>query len=335
MGGDWSPCRTHGSRRPAGTKRITPARRSRVVLFLSERLDASGTNPAPSIVPVKSGQPCMKWVLYDQRSCAQRPPEFLPDTCSAIHLGPRALPLQLPSSHVAAWLVLRGTLNGQLGDRPWTVAAREAIVWPEGAVRLVPGRNCWALGMVLPLQAWRSGNTRDVESPVLWQSRASHAMASALIRLIQTLRAEEDAELRGHAALVEAWAHQEPAQSLLHRCPGRTRQARRRTLSRLLRVRHCIQNDFDAGLRLDVLARQASYSAHHLVRLYRDVFGQTPSDHATSLRHQRAWELVALTPLSISDITAELGFDSRSAFCRAFKARYGVTATQAREGYRR
>lgn len=277
----------------------------------------------------------MRWVLYDQRSCAQRPPEFLPDTCSAVHLGPRALPLQLPSSHVAVWLVLRGTLNGQLGDRHWTVRGREAIVWPEGAVRLVPGRSCWSLGMVVPLRAWRSGSNRDVESPVLWQSRASHAMAAALIRLIRTLRAEDDAELCGHAALVEAWAHQEPAQSLLNRCPGRTRQARRRTLSRLLRVHHCIQNDFDAGLRLDMLARQASYSAHHLVRLYRDVFGQTPSDHATALRHQRAWELVARTPLSISDITAELGFDSRSAFCRAFKARYGVTATQARERCRR
>ncbi|HEY1141117.1 MAG TPA: helix-turn-helix transcriptional regulator [Lysobacter sp.] len=277
----------------------------------------------------------MTWVLYDHRNCAQRPPEFMAENCSAVHLGPRALPLQLPASHVSVWLVLRGTLNGQLGDRHWTVAAREAIVWPEGAVRLVPGRNCWAIGMVVPLQAWRSGSAQDSEAPVLWQSCASRAMASALIRLIHTLREDGDGDLAAHAALVEAWAYQEPAQSLLNLCPGRTRQARRRTLSRLLRVRHCIQNDFDAGLRLDVLARQASYSAHHLVRLYRDVFGQTPSDHATSLRHQRAWELVALTPLSISDITAELGFDSRSAFCRAFKARYGVTATQAREGYRR
>jgi AraC-like DNA-binding protein len=274
----------------------------------------------------------MTWVLYDQRSNAQRPPEFLPETCSAVHLGPRALPLQLPASHVATWLVLRGTLNGQLGERHWTVAAREAIVWPDGAVRLVPGRNCWALGVVVPMTAWQSVGGRDNDSPVLWQSRPSRAMVSALIRLVRALRSDRDGELAGHAALVEAWMHQEPAQFLLNRCPGRTRQARRRTLSRLLRVRHCIQNDFDAGLRLELLAKQASYSAHHLVRLYRDVFGQTPIDHATALRHQRAWELVARTPLSISDITAELGFDSRSAFCRAFKARYGVTATQVRSG---
>src|SRR5687768_15291545 len=103
----------------------------------------------------------MTWMLYDQRSNAQRPPEFLPDTCSAVHLGPRALPLQLPASHVATWMVLRGTLNGQLGERHWTVAAREAIVWPDGAVRLVPGRNCWALGVVVPMTAWQGVGGRD------------------------------------------------------------------------------------------------------------------------------------------------------------------------------
>ncbi|WP_460710927.1 helix-turn-helix transcriptional regulator [Lysobacter terrae] len=271
----------------------------------------------------------MTWVLFDHRDCAQRPPEFSVQTCTAVCLGARALPLQLPSTHVAVWLVLRGTLNGQLGDRHWSVAAREAIVWPEGAVRLVPGRNCWAVGVVVPAAAWTSIAARG-EVPVLWQSRAARRLVSSLAHLVRALRSESDADLAGHAALVEAWSHQEPAQSLLSRCPGRTRQARRRTLSRLLRVRHSIQNGFDEGVRLEALARQASYSAHHLVRLYRDVFGQTPTDHAATLRHQRAWDLVARTPLSISDITAELGFDSRSAFCRAFKACYGVTATQLR-----
>lgn len=277
----------------------------------------------------------MTWMLFDHRNCGQRPPDFPSEALSAVCLAPRAMPLQLPASHVATWLVLRGTLNGQLGDRHWTVSAREAIVWPDGAVRLVPGRNAWALGIVVPMAAWRSVEAHDREPPVLWQARASRGLVSTMSRLIRTLRAGDCGELAGHAALMEAWAHQEPAQSLLNRCPGRTRQARRRTLSRLLRVHHSIQNDFDAGLRLDCLAKQASYSAHHLVRLYRDVFGQTPTDHATALRHQRAWELVARTPLSISDITAELGFDSRSAFCRAFKARYGVTATEARAGGRR
>lgn len=273
----------------------------------------------------------MGWVLFDHRVCAQRSVEVPAQACTAFCLGARALPLQLPASHVATWLVLRGALHGQLGDRRWTVGAREAIVWPEGAVRLVPGRNCWALGVVAPTDAW-AGIAPRGETPVLWQARAAHRLARALARLVHALRDGDDsaAALAGHAALAEAWAHQDAAQALLARCPGRTRQARRRTLARLLRVRHSIQNGFDAGLRLEALARQASYSAHHLVRLYRDVFGQTPTDHATALRHQRAWELVARTPLSISDITAELGFDSRSAFCRAFKAHYGLTATQVR-----
>lgn len=277
----------------------------------------------------------MTWVLFDYRNCAQRPPEFSSQACTAVCLGPRALPFSLPATHLAVWLVLRGSLSGQLGDRHWTLDAREAIVWPDGAVRLVPGRNCWAIGIAIPIDQWRAAAARDTELPALWQSRTSRKLASALLSLVRSLRAADGDDLAGHVALVEAWAHQEPAQRLLGRCPGRTRQARRRTLSRLLRVRHSIQNDFEAGLRLEMLARQASYSPHHLVRLYRDVFGQTPTDHATALRHQRAWELVSRSPLSISDITAELGFDSRSSFCRAFKARYGVTATEVRAVSRR
>ena len=304
---------------------------ARVVLFFAARMDTSGRIALPSIDATVHTDRRMSWVLFDHRACAQKAAEFPAHACAVVCLGPRALPLQLPSTHVAVWLVLRGSLNGQLGDRRWAVASREAIVWPEGAVRIVPGRNAWAIGLVVPADAWTSIASRG-ELPALWQARASRRLLSAFAQLLRALRAEadDDDDARGHAALVEAWSHQEPAQSLLQRCPGRTRQARRRTLARLLRVRHSIQNGFDEGLRLETLARQANYSPHHLVRLYRDVFGQTPSDHAAALRHRRAWELVAYTPLSISDITAELGFDSRSAFCRAFKARYGVTATEVR-----
>jgi AraC family transcriptional regulator len=61
------------------------------------------------------------------------------------------------------------------------------------------------------------------------------------------------------------------------------------------------------------------------------VFGETPFEYAARLRFDRAWRLVRDTRMPVCDITEALGFESQSAFCRAFKHAFGVTTTQARE----
>lgn len=68
----------------------------------------------------------------------------------------------------------------------------------------------------------------------------------------------------------------------------------------------------------------------HLVRTYQRVFGETPSEFTNRLREQDAWHLVTSTELSIQDIAARLGYGNQSAFCRVFKAIFGMTASQAR-----
>jgi transcriptional regulator GlxA family with amidase domain len=64
--------------------------------------------------------------------------------------------------------------------------------------------------------------------------------------------------------------------------------------------------------------------------MYRDVFGETPSEHAQRLRMLRAWTLVRDTRLPICEITEALGFESQSSFCRAFRQAYGTTTGDVR-----
>ena len=64
--------------------------------------------------------------------------------------------------------------------------------------------------------------------------------------------------------------------------------------------------------------------------MYRDVFGETPSEHAARLRLERAWTLVRDSAMPVCLITQHLGYESQSAFCRAFKNAFGLTTTQAR-----
>ena len=130
------------------------------------------------------------------------------------------------------------------------------------------------------------------------------------------------------SALIESQAD---LQERVQRCSGRTLRRRQQTLLRLLRVRLLIQHHQDGRLDLQRLALTASYSPCHLIRVYREVFDETPSEYASRLRFDRAWILVRETQRPICEITEALGFESQSAFCRAFKSTYGVTTTQARQ----
>src|SRR3546814_9616520 len=114
------------------------------------------------------------------------------------------------------------------------------------------------------------------------------------------------------------------------RCSGRTLQRRQQTMLHLLRVRHLIESSGDERPDLVRLARSANYSPWHLIRVHRDVFGETPSEYAARLRLQHAWSPVRDTKTSICEISAALGFESQSAFCRSFKQTFGCTPTQAR-----
>src|SRR3546814_2524317 len=72
---------------------------------------------------------------------------------------------------------------------------------------------------------------------------------------------------------------------------------------RLLRVRHLIESSGDERSDLARLARSANYSPWNLIRVHRDVFGETPSEYAARLRLQHAWSLVRDTKTSICEIS--------------------------------
>jgi AraC-like DNA-binding protein len=154
-----------------------------------------------------------------------------------------------------------------------------------------------------------------------------------LIQLARLLRDSGDASACGFALnrLCQGLlADQHELLALVERCNGRTPQRRLQTLQRLLRVRQLIERSGDGNLDLAQLASRASYSPWHLIRSYREVFDETPSEHLARLRLARAWALVRDSGLPVCEITEQLGFESQSAFCRAFKTAYGLTTTQAR-----
>jgi len=86
----------------------------------------------------------------------------------------------------------------------------------------------------------------------------------------------------------------------------------------------CIVNRDDDGLTLRELARRQGYSEFHMTRKFKELSGVSLRDY---LRGRRlAFALIDLrdTGKPILDIALDYGFSSHEAFCRSFKAAYGI-----------
>jgi len=86
----------------------------------------------------------------------------------------------------------------------------------------------------------------------------------------------------------------------------------------------CIINRDDDGLTLREIARRNGYSEYHMTRKFSELSGISLRDY---LRKRRlAFALIDLrdTGKPILDIAVDYGFSSHEAFCRSFKAAYGI-----------
>lgn len=126
---------------------------------------------------------------------------------------------------------------------------------------------------------------------------------------------------QAQASLVDGW---------LERACGRSQAHRRQVLLRLLAPRNRILNEPFTAHDLDGLAAAARYSKSHFLRLFRDVFGQTPHDLLIATRMELAKDLIAGSHMAIAEVAASVGYESRYAFSRLFKKRVGVTASDFR-----
>jgi AraC family transcriptional regulator len=86
-------------------------------------------------------------------------------------------------------------------------------------------------------------------------------------------------------------------------------------------------------LTLDGLARVAAFSPFHFHRLFTAITGETPFAFIQRVRVERA--AVALSghrDQSVLAVALDHGFSSAAAFARAFRARFGMSATEWRQG---
>jgi AraC family transcriptional regulator len=89
-------------------------------------------------------------------------------------------------------------------------------------------------------------------------------------------------------------------------------------------------SSFCSQLTLDELARAVYCSPYHLCRVFRRHTGTTIHQHLTQLRLRAALEQLLESEISLTALSAELGFASHSHFTQAFRAAFGLTPSEVR-----
>ena len=99
---------------------------------------------------------------------------------------------------------------------------------------------------------------------------------------------------------------------------------------RLWRARDFIESSFLEPISLARIAEAAELSPHHLLRLFRRVYGETPHQLVTKRRLEHAQFLLQHTDRSVTDICFDIGFESLGSFSTLFKTRLGVSPAHYR-----
>jgi AraC family transcriptional regulator len=175
-------------------------------------------------------------------------------------------------------------------------------------------------------------------SPAFWQRTYAHdALVSPALR-----------ELRRRVAsglLDDQGALRESLHALLERllvAQGRARReakalsslkasTRVELLHRLHRARDFMAATLAEPLQLDRLARVACLSPTHFLRTFRELFGETPHQYVIGLRLAEARRLLAAEGGSVTEVAADVGFESLGSFSRVFKQRVGSSPNAFRK----
>jgi len=94
-----------------------------------------------------------------------------------------------------------------------------------------------------------------------------------------------------------------------------------------------IHNHLDEELTLERLSTYAAYSPYHFSRVFKAHVGLPPHYYISSIRLQKAKDLLLQTNFSIRDIGLEIGQQSLGTFTTRFTERVGMTPSQFRNAH--
>ncbi|MEO8515048.1 MAG: AraC family transcriptional regulator [Ignavibacteria bacterium] len=119
----------------------------------------------------------------------------------------------------------------------------------------------------------------------------------------------------------------------IHRIPAVKRSTKIEVYKKINDAKDYIDDNFNTEIKIEDAAKVACMSNFHFIRLFKNVFNETPYQYITFKRLARASNLIMKSQMSITEVCLEVGFSSLSSFSWLFKQKYGMSPEVARESY--
>jgi AraC-like DNA-binding protein len=108
-----------------------------------------------------------------------------------------------------------------------------------------------------------------------------------------------------------------------------------REIERMHKTRALLESEFVSPPTIGELARHIGLNEAKLMHDFKQLFGQTIFDFTQNLRMDEAKRLLETTERSITEVAFDVGYEYSSNFTTAFKRRFGITPSVAREAFRK
>ncbi len=98
---------------------------------------------------------------------------------------------------------------------------------------------------------------------------------------------------------------------------------------RIVQAKLFIDRNYEESIDAGEIANEACYSKFHFIRTFKIIYGKTPHQYLTSVRIEKAKELLE-NGTSVTDACFSVGFESLGSFITLFKRRAGLTPSEYR-----
>lgn len=108
---------------------------------------------------------------------------------------------------------------------------------------------------------------------------------------------------------------------------------RKELYKRLHSARDFMEASYAENITLEDIAQVACINPYYFLRLFKELFRQTPHSYLTSVRMNHACRLLSSTNMQVTEICQAVGFVSIHSFCHLFKRRYGMPPSNFRNSH--
>ena len=258
---------------------------------------------------------------------------MLDDGLMPLCVGASRLGTVQTSGHtMTIWMQLRGSSWVESKEGKFRLHAGQWIAFEKESRPMIQcGRDGLAIGLCLDAEALRSLSQLADCGVYAGRGKVERAEARVALGLWRKLAQSDGSAINLRPVLLHLASLQSELGDVVQRCPGRSRLRKRQVFGRMQRARMYLEGNSHRVVRIGELAELTNFSSWYLSKTFQSLYEESPQSLSARLRLERAALLLRETDMMIGEVASASGFDNCCSFARAFRARFGTSASRYRE----